>query len=96
MARVVVAQTARAQLDSLSRTHSLPTSTRERFKRSVGALRTFPELGPALEGRWRGYRFVLGPWRWMLVVYRYDSMNDRVVIVSAQDARSSVSPTIDR
>lgn len=96
MARVVVAPTARAQLESLVRTHSLPSGSKERFIRSVRALRDFPELGPELQGRWRGYRFVLGPWRWMLVVYRYDIANDRVVIVTVQDARNSHSPTVDR
>lgn len=96
MARVVVAPTARAQLESLIRTHSLPSGTKERFKRSVRSLGDFPELGPELHGLWRGYRFVLGPWRWMLVVYRYDSTQNRVVIVTVQDARSSISPTANR
>jgi len=31
----------------------------------------------------------LGPWRWMLVVYVYFEDDDRVVIVTIQDARSS-------
>ncbi len=35
------------------------------------------------------YRFVLGPWRWMLVVYVRDEDLDRVAIVSIQDARRS-------
>ena len=49
----------------------------------------FPRLGPELGGRWSGFRFVLGPWRWMLVVYVYFDDDDRVVIVTVQDARSS-------
>ena len=32
---------------------------------------------------------MLGPWRWMLVVYVYFDDDDRVVIVTVQDARSS-------
>ena len=96
MAQVVVASTALAQLESLVRTHSLPADTKERFRRSLRALQEFPELGPALQGRWGGYRFVLGPWRWMLVVYRYDAAHDRVAIVTVQDARSSSSPTVER
>jgi len=32
---------------------------------------------------------VQGPWRWMLVVYVYFEDDDRVVIVTIQDARSS-------
>ena len=53
------------------------------------ALGRFPRLGPELGGRWSGFRFVLGPWRWMLVVYVYFEEEDRVVIVTVQDARSS-------
>jgi len=30
-----------------------------------------PELGRLREhGRWSGYGFILGPWRWMLVLYK--------------------------
>lgn len=93
MAQVVVASTALALLESLVRTHSLPVDTKER---SLRALQEFPELGPSLQGRWAGYRFVLGPSRWMLVVYRYDAAHGRVAVVTVQDARSSGSPTVER
>jgi len=36
---------------------------------------------------------VLGPWRWMLIVYELFEDEDRVVIVSIQDARSSTAVT---
>jgi len=36
---------------------------------------------------------VLGPWRWMLIVYAYLEVEDRVVVVTIQDARSSASAT---
>ena len=89
MARVEVSRSAAADLDRLIRTHSLPKNTKQRFKRAVRPLGRFPRLGPELGGRWSGFRFVLGQWRWMLVVYVYFENKDRVVIVTIQDARSS-------
>lgn len=96
MARVEVAAAAVADLDRLIRSHSLPNDTRARVKRSLGPLRLFPRLGPALTGRWRGFRFLLGPWRWMLIVYVLDEAADRVVIVTIQDGRSSSAATAGR
>jgi len=87
--RVEVSRTAAADLDQLIRTHSLPKNTRQRFKRAVRPLARFPRLGPELGGRWSGFPFVLGPWRWMLVVYVHLAEEDRVVVVTIQDARSS-------
>lgn len=75
----------------LKRALSLPADTNARLRDSLAALAEFPRLGAELEGRWSGYRFVLGPWRWMLVVYEYDEVDDRVVVVTVQDARSSSS-----
>ena len=89
MARVEVSATAAADLDALIRTHSLPKNTKERFKRSLRPLGRFPQLGPELTGKWSGFRFILGPWRWMLVVYVHSEDEDRAVIVTVQDARSS-------
>jgi plasmid stabilization system protein ParE len=96
MATVVVTPTAAADLTRLLATHSLPADTIVRFKRSVAALATFPLLGAQLHGRWTGYRFVLGPWRWMLVVYDYDETMDRVAIVTIQDSRASQAATSDQ
>jgi hypothetical protein len=56
-------------------------------------LETFPLLGAALEGRWTNFRFVLGPWRWMLIVYVYLETDDRVVVATIQDGRSARAPT---
>lgn len=89
MASVVVTPTARTDLRSLIRTHSLPPSTSERVRRSIGPSRDFPELGAQLHGRWASFRFILGPWRWMIIVYRYDPAADRVAIVTIQDGRSA-------
>jgi plasmid stabilization system protein ParE len=93
MTTVVITPTARHDLETLIRTHSLPADTIARFKRSVASLETFPRIGATLEGRWAPYRFVLGPWRWMLVVYLYDEALDRVAITTTQDARSSRAAT---
>ena len=93
MARVEVAATAVADLDRLIRTHTLPKDTKRRVRKSLTPLRRFPELGPQLTGRWREFRFVFGPWRWMLIVYVYLEDDDRVVVVTIQDARSSGSAT---
>jgi hypothetical protein len=53
-------------------------------------------MGPELGGRWEGLRFILGPWRWLLLVYVFIESEDRVVVVTIQDARSSASPTSQR
>jgi plasmid stabilization system protein ParE len=96
VATVVVTPTAVADLDDLIRTLSLPLDTRDRLKRSLRPLTRFPLLGAPLEGRWSDLRFVLGPWRWMLVVYVFDDATDRVAIVTIQDARSAASATSPR
>lgn len=95
MARVELSSAATADLARLIRTHSLPTDTKRRVKRSLVALRRFPRLGPELTGRWKDFRFVLGPWRWMLIVYVYIEDDDRVVIATIQDARSSSAATVE-
>jgi len=90
---VVVTPTAVEDLEALIRTHSLPADTRERVARSLRPLQRFPLLGAALEGRWTGFRFVLGPWRWLIVVYVYDAAADRVAVVTIQDGRAARAPT---
>jgi len=94
VARVELSAAAVEDLDTLIRSHSLPRDTRDRVQRSVRPLGRFPLLGAPLTGRWSGLRFVLGPWRWMVLVYVHLDA-DRVVIVTIQDGRSSrfTSPT---
>jgi hypothetical protein len=94
VARVIVTPEAIAALGRLIISHSLPADTKDRFRRSLKPLETFPRLGRDLEGG--GYdalRFVLGPWRWMLVVYEYDEAGDVLGVLSVQDARSSTAAT---
>ncbi len=89
MARVELSHTAVEDLDRLIRSHTLPHDTRERLKRTLHPLARFPMLGAELEGRWSDFRFVLGPWRWMVLVYVYLEDDDRVLVVTIQDGRSS-------
>lgn len=89
MARVELSAAAVEDLAALIVTHTLPEDTRQRVRGSLEPLEQFPRLGPELSGRWSGLRFILGPWRWLLLVYRYDEPADRVVVVTVQDARSS-------
>lgn len=96
MARVELAAAAVEDLRVLIRTHSLPPDTPARVARSLRPLERVPLIGPQLTGRWEGFRFLLGPWRWMLLVYVVLDAEDRVVVVTIQDARSSAAATASR
>ena len=93
MARVELAASAVEDLDGLIHTHSLPANTRARVVRILRGLESFPLLGPPLSGRWEGFRFVLGPWRWMLLIYVHLESEDRVIVVTIQDGRTSTAAT---
>jgi plasmid stabilization system protein ParE len=93
VARVELAVAAVEDLETLIRTHSLPAETRARVARSLSSLVEFPKLGPALMGRWDGHRLILGPWRWLILVYVLLEEEDRVVVVTIQDGRSSSAVT---
>jgi hypothetical protein len=93
MARVELSLAAVENLDRMIVTHSLPPDTRSRIKRSLRILEQFPSVGRRLEGSWKDLRFVLGPWRWLLLVYVLDEQEDRVLVGTVQDARSSTAVT---
>lgn len=93
MARVELARTAVEDLDRLVRGLSLPADTRGRVRASLEPLAEFPRLGHDLTGRWEGLRSVLGPWRWMLLIYEYVEDEDRVIVVTIQNARTSAVMT---
>lgn len=94
MAQVILTPESVAALERLTVTHSLPADTKERFRRSIEMLSTFPRLGRELEGGgFDGLRFVLGPWRWMVVVYEYDETSDMLGVLTVQDGRSSAAAT---
>ncbi|MGZ5213937.1 MAG: hypothetical protein ACXWXM_09515 [Actinomycetota bacterium] len=88
MARVELATAAVEDLEHLIRSHNLPLDTPERVKHSIAPLERLPLLGAELRGRWSDFRFLLGPWRWMILVYVVLE-NDRVIVVTIQDGRSS-------
>jgi plasmid stabilization system protein ParE len=92
MTRVVIAPSARDDLERLIATHSLPPDTTSRVKRSLERLERFPRLGRAIEqGRWTGYRFILGSWRWLIILYRYDEQRDLVMVALVEDGRTSTA-----
>jgi len=91
VASVLVTPRARRNIQSLIATHSLPDSTQRRIRESLAQLRQFPLVGAVLPGRTPALRYVLGPWRWMIIVYRYYEDADQVWIVSVQDGRSARS-----
>jgi len=74
-------------------THSLPPDSKDRIKRSLRVLEQFPNIGRQLDGRWHPMRFILGPWRWMLIVYCVEDSSDLVLVLTIQDARSSATAT---
>jgi len=43
--------------------------------------------------RWHGFRYILGPWRWMLILCVYDEDADQVNVVTVQDSRTARSAT---
>lgn len=96
MPRVELAEVALEDLERLISSHSLPPGTKERVKHSLRPLQDLPYLGAPLSGRWEGFRFLLGPWRWMLIVYEYLEDEQTAVIVTIQDGRSSRAVTASR
>jgi plasmid stabilization system protein ParE len=96
VARVELSSAAVDDLEELIRSHSLPSDTAARVARSLRALEDFPLMGPELSGRWSGLRFLIGPWRWMLFVYAVLDGDERVVVVTIQDARSASAATSER
>ena len=92
MASVELSRVAAEDLERLIHTHSLPPDTKERVRNSLSPLAQFPKMGAELGGRWAGFRFLLGPWRWLLLVYVIRDEHERVIVVTIQDARSSHTP----
>jgi hypothetical protein len=96
LARVELSAAALEDLANLISSHSLPPDTKERVQRSLRHLERFPMMGGELRGRWAGLRFLLGPWRWMILVYAFFEDEDRVVVLTIQDGRSARAPTAER
>jgi len=96
VAKVVLAPAAVADLDALIGELQLPHDTRSRVRVRLRQLAEFPESGEALSGRWQGFRYILGPWSWMLILFAYDADADQVAVVTIQDARRAKSATSQR
>jgi plasmid stabilization system protein ParE len=91
VAQVFITAEARRDIDAAASALELPPSHWSRIARSLRVLETFPLAGRRLNGRWAPLRFVLGPWPWMILLYRYDKYADRVFVVAMHDARSGGS-----
>jgi hypothetical protein len=93
LAEVRLSTVAVEDLDRMIITHSLPSDTKDRVKRSLRVLERFPNIGRQLDGRWHPMRFILGPWRWMLIVYSFEESSSLNLVLTIQDARSSTAAT---
>jgi plasmid stabilization system protein ParE len=96
VALVIVTPRTRRDVDEAISTLGLPGDTWARVVRSLRVLEAFPLAGPELAGRWAPTRFVLGPWSWMILLYRYEDSSDRVYVVAMHDGRSATSATTTR
>ena len=91
MIQVIVSPRAQGDIEDAIALLRLPDNTWLRVHRSLQVLKTFPLGGRELEDRWSGARFVLGPWRWMVLIYRYEEASERIYVVAVHDARSGSS-----
>ena len=96
MAQVVITPRAERDVNEAISALDLPDDTWTRIGRSLRALETFPLAGPTLAGRWASARFVVGPWSWVILLYRYEESSDQVYVVAMHDARSAASATAVR
>lgn len=94
--QVVVTPRAQRDVDEAISAPNLPDDAWARIGRSLRVLETFPLVGPELAGRWAPVRFVIGPWSWMILLYRYEESTDRVYVVAMHDGRSAASATAAR
>lgn len=96
MATIIVTPQAERDVEEAIADLNLPDDTWARIGRSLRLLEDFPLAGRALEGDWSAARFLLGPWPWMIMLYRYDEPSGQVFLVAAHDARSATSATAER
>jgi plasmid stabilization system protein ParE len=94
--RLVVTDTAARSLAELIDSHSLPVDTQDRVRRTLEPLERFPRFGAALDPESPPVRFLVGPWRWLVIVYDYREADDTVAILAFEDGRSADSATAKR
>ena len=92
MAEVVITPRAERDIEEAIDYLSLPPDSWPRIVRSLEVLETFPSAGRQLRGQWSKARFILGPWSWMILIYRYDRDADRILVLTMSDGRSGGSP----
>lgn len=93
MTEIRLSVAAVEKLERIILTHSLPSDTKDRVGRSLRITEQFPYAGRELDGHWRPIRFILGPWRWLLILYVYNEREDVVQVLTIQDARSFLATT---
>jgi len=93
VAQIIVTPQAQRDVEETISALNLPDDTWARIARSLRTLETFPLGGVELKGRWGSTRFVLGPWSWMILLYRYEESSDSVYMVAMHDGRSATSAT---
>lgn len=93
MTRLVVTETAARSLAELMDSHSLPVDTQDRVRRTLEPLKRFPLFGATLDPASPQLRFLIGPWRWLVIVYAYREADDTVAILAFEDGRSARSTT---
>jgi plasmid stabilization system protein ParE len=93
---VIVTPRAQRDVDEAISVLDLPDDAWVRIGHSLRALETFPLAGPELAGRWAPARFAIGPWSWMILLYRYEESSDRVYVVAMHDGRSEAAATAVR
>ena len=89
-------EAAARALAELIDSHSLPADTPGRIRRALAPLTQFPHFGPALDPATPELRFMLGPWRWLVIVYTYRERDDLVAVLAFEDGRSARSATARR
>ena len=93
MPRVIVTPRAVADLAELVEILGLPPNALRRVQTSLRILERFPLAGRALTGAWKGTRFLIGPWPWLILIYLHDEHDDIVYLVAAHDGRGSSAAT---
>jgi hypothetical protein len=88
---VLVAPTARDQLEDLIDRYTLPADTRDRVRSTLAVLAGSPKAGQILRGRWTGYRRLVGPWGWMQIIYEHGETADQANVVTIEDTRSATA-----
>lgn len=88
MAQIVVTEQAARDPDLLIEFLTLPESTGDRVRNRLVLLSRAPAAGKSLGPPFGAARWIVGPWKWMVIVYVFDASDDRVDVVAFQDGRS--------